>query len=100
MLPSDSKAREEEIAEIREVISKVNPNAEIVESTYSNVNLDFLIEKSKGYLFQKPQSAHHHKHDKNCQTVCLTHQSKVLSQLNTIYLQLDSTKVINLEIFE
>ena len=43
---TDLVADKELIQDIRQVIAKVNPQAEIVESQYSKVGLDFIINKS------------------------------------------------------
>jgi hypothetical protein len=44
MIPEQDKQRH--LEDIRAIITSVNPTAQIVESTYSTVDLDFLIDKN------------------------------------------------------
>ena len=40
------KEKENYLEDVQDIIRKVNPTAQIVQSTYSSIGLDFLIEKN------------------------------------------------------
>ena len=83
----------EVLEEIREVITKVNPNADITESTYAAVGLDFLLKKPDSSVTRDVEHDCHHDH-------CLTHSSKALKEIQSVYLIFEASRFVNVEAFE
>ncbi|TNV72799.1 hypothetical protein FGO68_gene12030 [Halteria grandinella] len=57
-----SSTFEQTLSEVRDLITQVNPTAELRESTYSQADLDFLIDKSDTAIKPSPPP-HTHSHD-------------------------------------
>lgn len=86
----------EVLEEIREVIARVNPSAEINESTFAAVGLDFLLQRPETTV---ARGIEHEKHDCHHEH-CLTHSSKVLQEIKSVYLTFEASSIVNVEAFE
>ena len=81
----DLMQNQELIDDIKHIIAKVNPQAEIVMSEYSKVGIDFVITKStttETKIISKEKTANEHHHDGA--DTCMLHGCKGDSKLNSI----------------
>ncbi len=90
---TDLVASSELIEDIKRVIYSLNPQAEVVLSQYSQVGIDFVINKqvsSETKVIPKDTASHDHHHDGA--DTCMLHGCKgssKLSDIQSIYLKMD-----------